>query len=219
LSPAFDPEQAMGFVLAGGRSSRMGTDKALIRFSGQTFVERAVSILRAAGLEVALAGARSALDGYGPVIHDASPDQGPLSGICAALSQTRAKWSVFLPVDMPFVPASLLHCMLRNAKLTEREVTLLSVSGFPQTFPAVLNRAVLPRLTNSLQSGARGCFRAFETAAEGPRRPMAVLPVEMLAVAGQVADPEGCRAARWLANINTPADLEGEGSLLRGRFA
>jgi molybdenum cofactor guanylyltransferase len=219
LSPAFDPKQAMGFVLAGGQSSRMGADKALVRFGGQTFVERAVSILRAAGLEVAVAGARSVLDAYVPVIHDASPDQGPLSGVCAALAQTTPEWSVFLPVDMPFVPASLLNCMLRNAIITVRGATLLSVSGFPQTFPAVLHRAVLPSLTNSLQLGSRSCYRAFATAAEALGPPMAVLPVEMLAAAGQVVHPGGSPAGRWLININTPADLEGAGSFLRGRFA
>ncbi len=219
MRPAFDPEQAMGFVLAGGESIRMGTDKALARLGGQTLVKRAVSILRAAGLEVAIAGARSDLDVDVPVIHDASPDQGPLSGVCAALAQTPAEWSVFLPVDMPFVPAPLVDCMLRNARSTGREVTLVSVSGFRQTFPAVLHRTVLPWLTNSLQAGERGCFRAFESAAEAQGRPMAVLPMEMLAVSGQVVDPEGAPTARWLANINTPADLEGAGSFLRGRFA
>ena len=219
MRPAFDPEQAMGFVLAGGRSTRMGHDKALVRFGAQTFAERAVSILRAAGLEVAVAGARSTLDGYLPIIHDAAPDQGPLGGVCTALSQFKTEWSVFLPVDMPFVPPSLLACMLGNAISTGREVTLVSVSGFRQTFPAVLHRTVLPRLTNSLQSGERGCFRAFESAAEALGRPTAVLPVEMLAVSGQVAHPEGSPTARWLVNINTPGDLEDAGSFLRGRFA
>jgi molybdopterin-guanine dinucleotide biosynthesis protein A len=219
LSPAFDPKQAMGFVLAGGQSSRMGQDKALVRLGGLTFVERAVSTLRAAGLVVAVAGTQSVLDVDVPAIHDASPDQGPLSGICTALSQTNAEWSVFLPVDMPFVPPSLLDSMLRSAMSTDREVTLVSMSGFRQTFPAVLNRAVLPSLTNSLQSGTRGCFRAFEAAAARLGGRMALLPVEMLAVAGQVADREGSPAARWLVNINTPADLEDAGSFLSGRFA
>jgi molybdopterin-guanine dinucleotide biosynthesis protein A len=197
----------------------MGTDKALVRLGEQTLVTTAVSILRAAGLEAAVAGARSVLDGGVPVVHDASPDLGPLSGICAVLSQTNAEWSVFLPVDMPLVPASLLDFMLRNAISTGREVTLLSVRGVRQTFPVVLHRAALSWLAKSLQSAERGCLRAFETAAGRLGRPMAVLPVEVLAVAGQAAHPEGLPAARWLVNINTPIDLEHAGSFLRRPFA
>jgi molybdenum cofactor guanylyltransferase len=219
LTPVFDPEVAMGFVLAGGRSSRMGRDKALVSFGDQSLVARALSILRAAGLQVGVAGTRSALDVDEPVFLDSSPDQGPLSGVCVALSQTKAEWTVFLPVDMPLMPASLLDYMLRNAIATEREVTVLSVCGFAQTFPAVLHRAALPSLMSSLQSGERGCYRAFKSAAQALGRPMAALPVETLAVSGQVTHPGGLPAARWLVNVNTPADLEHAGAFLRGRFA
>ncbi len=219
MTPAFDPEVAMGFVLAGGRSTRMGRDKALLSFGDQSLVARALSILRAAGLQVGVAGTRSALDVEAPVFLDASPDLGPLSGVCAALSQTKAEWSAFLPIDMPLVPPSLLDYMLQNAIVTEREVTVLSVCGFAQTFPAVLHRAALPSLLNSLQSGERGCYHAFKNAAQALGRPMAVLPVETLAVAGQVTHPGGLPAARWLVNVNTPADLERAGAFLRGRFA
>jgi len=60
--PGCDRDQdSAGFVLAGGLSSRMGTDKALVEFDGQPMICRAIEILRAAGLPVSIAGARSSL--------------------------------------------------------------------------------------------------------------------------------------------------------------
>ena len=83
---------AAGFVLAGGQSSRMGSDKALVEFGGRPLIAHAVGILRTAGLSVSIAGARAeiraSLESYAPVIPDAEAGRGPLGGICAALKST-----------------------------------------------------------------------------------------------------------------------------------
>ena len=108
---------AAGFVLAGGQSSRMGADKSLASFAGQPLVANALSILKAAGLPVAIAGARSGhsrseLARLAQVIPDQSPPVGPLGGVQAAFAATSAEWSLFLPVDLPLTPPSLLACLL-----------------------------------------------------------------------------------------------------------
>lgn len=134
---------AGGFVLAGGRSSRMGTDKALTDFCGRPLVVHTLDLLRRAGLPAVIAGARSDLAAYGPVLEDAEQDRGPLSGICNALRRTGFEYAVFVSVDMPLLPHSLIAFLLAHAQTTGRLVTLCSVSGFSQTFPAVLRRPYL----------------------------------------------------------------------------
>ena len=104
-----DPEpDADGFVLAGGQSSRMGRDKALLAFAGQPLVAHALDLFQEAGLPAMVAGAASpalrSLPVFASVIDDDSPGLGPLSGICAALSIISARFAVFLPVDL--APAS-----------------------------------------------------------------------------------------------------------------
>src|SRR5208282_241992 len=159
---------AIGFVLAGGQSSRMGRDKALLELAGRPLVEHALSILEGAGLAAMIAGIASpaprSLPIFSLLIEDASPGLGPLSGICAALSIMSARYAVFLPVDLPFLPPSLLVFLLRYARITGSAVTVPSVSGFAQTFPAVLDRAALPALQNELASQRYGCFSAFRAA-------------------------------------------------------
>ena len=202
---AWTPEA--GFVLAGGRSSRMGRDKALELFCGRPLIEIALETFREAGISAAIAGARSDLSGFAPVVEDAEREKGPLAGICAALSATSAERAVFLSVDLPLLPASLISCMIGHARITGRAVTLCSVNGFVQTFPAVLGRAVLSSLGRSLRSGQRGCYAAFQGAAEAIGEPISVLPVELLAQSGQAAHPSALPPAWWFLNVNSPGDL------------
>jgi len=203
-----------GFVLAGGRSSRMGRDKALELFCGRPLIEVALETLRQAGVQPAIAGARSELSGFASVVADTEPDQGPLAGVCAALGTISAEQAVFVSVDLPLLPVSLIAYMLGHSRITGRAVTLASVNGFAQTFPAVLGRAALPSLERSLHSGQRGCYAAFQAAAETLGEPVSILPVEVLAQSGQAAHPDALPSAWWFLNVNSPAELARAESVL-----
>jgi len=185
----------------------MGTDKALLPLCGKPLIAHALGILRQAGIPASIAGARSPLAAFAPVIEEATPDQGPLGGICAALASSSARWAVFLPVDLPQLPAALVVFLLNHARTTGCPVTLVSVEGIAQTFPAVLDRALLPLLQAELEAGRRGCFSAFQTAATSLAQPIADLPVESLIQSCQVAHPDALPPARWFLNVNAPADL------------
>ena len=203
-----EPEaDAAGFVLAGGRSSRMGTDKALVEFRGRPLVENALGILRAAGLTASIAGARADLRAFAPVVEDSTPDLGPLGGITAAMDSSAARWAVFLSVDLPLLPAPLVRVLLNHARISGRTVTLASVAGFAQTFPVVLDRAVLPMLQSELAAGRGGCFAGFQSAASGLGQAVSVVAAELLAQTGQVAHQGGLAAVQWFFNVNSAGDL------------
>lgn len=197
-----------GFVLAGGRSSRMGTDKALVEFAGQPLICHALAALREAGLSAAIAGARSDLRSYAPVIADAEQDLGPLSGICNALASTAAAKALFVPVDLPLLPASLIRYLAADAQITDHLVTLVSVNGFPQTFPVVVSRGAFSILKLELDAGRSGCFAALRAAAAQSGQTIRILPLEYLAQSGAVAHPGQLIPSRWFQNLNTPGDLD-----------
>lgn len=202
-------ESAVGFVLAGGESRRMGQDKALMPFCGLPLVANAVRILREARLEVRIAGALAALEEYAPVVADAERGQGPLGGICAALSACEGRPAVFLPVDMPLVPPSLIACLVGRAKVTESAITVVSGCGFAQTFPAVVDGAALNGLETEMRASRKGCFAAFQAAAAELGQAVDAVPVEYLAQAGKAAHPCGLPASLWLLNVNSPDELRG----------
>lgn len=201
------PEPLSAYVLAGGQSRRMGHDKALIPLAGRPLIAHALTTLRAAGLSPEIAGARSNLSIYAPVIPDPSPDLGPLSGICAALESSPAKFAVFLPVDLPLLPTSLIAYLIHHAKITSSAVTLPSICGVANTFPVVLDRSILPTLKSELAAARRGCMAAFHTATQTLAQPISIIPVEQLAQSGHATHPRGLPPALWFLNLNSPADL------------
>ena len=196
------------FVLAGGQSYRMGRDKALAELAGRPLIAHTLGILREAGCEPRIAGAQSRLSEFASVIPDGQPGLGPLSGICAALrSLSEGVSAVFLSVDMPLLPPSLIAYLAWDAEITGSPVTLASVNGFPQTFPAVLSRAILPQLESALKQGRGGCFAAFESAAAALGQPIRIVATESLAQAVRPVHPAGLPPTRWFANVNTTAEL------------
>jgi molybdopterin-guanine dinucleotide biosynthesis protein A len=209
----------------------MGADKALIPLAGRPLVARSVDILHQAGLTACIAGARSPLGEFAPVVEDREADQGPLGGVCSALrameegmfakkmprkGPSGMRWAVFLSVDLPLLPASLLACLLDRARITGVAATLASVNGYPQTFPAVVDRLALPALEAELKAGRGGCFAAFQVAAAKLGRPMAVCAVELLLQCGQIAHQGGLPAARWFLNVNAAGDLRRAEATLHG---
>src|SRR5687767_14914896 len=91
-------------LLAGGRSSRMGTDKALLAVSGQLLWQRQVDILRKTRPSTIYISARSAdpfADSLCTVVLDGEPDLGPLSGVAAGLQACASEYLLVLAVDLP----------------------------------------------------------------------------------------------------------------------
>lgn len=203
---ATNPEAA-GFVLAGGRSSRMGADKAFLQLHGQPLIAHALAPLRQAGLQASIAGGQPALAAFAPLIEDKHAGQGPLGGICSALAATSALRAVFVSVDSPFLPPSLISLLLHHAEITGAAVTVSSVNGFAQTFPVALHRSVAPALERELASSGGGCFAAFQAAAADLGESVAVVPVELFVQSGQLSHPHALPPAWWFLNANTPLDL------------
>lgn len=216
MSLPFSETDVEAFVLAGGQSSRMGQDKALIQLAGVPLIQHALGIFCAAGLTARIVGAGAGLSSYAPVIAD-DPQYaglGPLSGVCSALNLSISRFAVFLPVDLPLIPSSLITFLLHHAIVTEAVVTVVSVAGFVQTFPAVIDRAAIPQLQASLQSSNRKTLAAFKAAASALGRPFAALPSEILVQPGQVFHATGVPVSSWFLNVNTREDLARAGALL-----
>lgn len=210
MPAALFAHETAGFLLAGGQSSRMGSDKALVQLNGRPLIAIALEklqSLRPGVVEPQIAGDRSPLHAFAPVIADQRPGHGPLSGIHAALHASRSRWNLFLPVDMPLVPATLLEYLLQRASLTEAPVTALTLHGHLQPFPAVLDRAVLAAIEQRLAAGRLACHSAWQSIPLELGSRLDAPSVELLRTLGLCSHPRGLAPHLWLQSANTPADL------------
>jgi len=193
-----------GFVLAGGRSTRMGKDKALLRYGGRPLIEHAVGLLRAAGLDPHIVGVRPDLVEYAPVIEDLHPGCGPLGGIEAALVSSSSEWNVFLPVDLPFLPVVFLSYLIERSGITGASATIPMLAGRPEPLCAVYHRDLLGGIRESLEVGKHKVMHGIENAAE----PSEIDVFSLEAVAATHDDwPMEPPLHRWFQNLNTPTDL------------
>ena len=153
-----------GFVLAGGRSSRMGSDKALLPFQGRTLVEHVAAQVHQAFGNVTLVGdpAKYSYFSY-PVIRDIYPACGPLSGIHAALATSRAEWNVIVACDMPELTAGLLARMLERAQNGNAYAVIpVGPSGLPEPLCAAYNHRALEGIKQAIERGVRKVMDALD---------------------------------------------------------
>jgi molybdopterin-guanine dinucleotide biosynthesis protein A len=139
------------FILAGGKSSRMGTDKAFLELKGRTLLQHALETVRALTPEAIIVGERSKFASFGTVVEDVFRDRGPLGGIHAALAATATDLNLILAVDLPFLEGAFLKYLLRQAESTDALVTLPRAAGgwqplcavYRKTFAAIAERSLL----------------------------------------------------------------------------
>jgi molybdenum cofactor guanylyltransferase len=131
-----------GFVLAGGRSSRMGAgaDKVFLDFKGETLLDRALGVLAAVCDPVTIVGDPVKFTNYPLVVADAFPGCGPLGGIHAALMHSHANLNLMLAVDMPFVSSDLAAFLFTAAENNAAVVTVPRTRQGLQPLCAVYRR-------------------------------------------------------------------------------
>jgi molybdenum cofactor guanylyltransferase len=207
---------AEGFVLAGGRSTRMGQDKALLTLAGRSLLELALDKLRTLPLAAAprIAGARAEPLSPAPVVDDLHPGCGPLGGIEAALAASSRPLNVFLPVDTPLLPAQFLIWMLRRAEITGALATVPRINGWPQPLCAVYHRQLLPPIAAALMAGDYKVMPVVIAAASGAAS-TDVFDVELVASADvEILGFSPLPLYRWFHNCNTPEDMAEIGNAL-----
>jgi len=182
------------FILAGGKSTRMGTDKAFVMLDGRTLLERALELARAVTSDVRIVGDAAKFAAFGPVVEDVFRGCGPLGGIHAALRASSAELNLMLAVDVPFVSPALLQYLIERAR-GERDaaVTVARAGGGWQPLCAVYRRQFFDEAEPALRAG-RYKIDALFGATQVQR-----ISEDELESAGF--------SATMFRNLNTPAEL------------
>lgn len=178
-----------GWVLAGGRSVRLGTDKALLEVDGEPLVVRTARLVQAAAGVVTLIGRSERIHSFGfEAIDDSEPDNGPLGGILTALQFRRAERNLICACDLPFLDAVFLRLLVESACDSGADVVVpCSPDGKAQPLCAVYRSSALGGLQTSYQAGNRAVWKALKS-----------IHVQWLTTTDNL----------WTFNLNTPQDLK-----------
>lgn len=186
------------FILAGGASRRMGTDKAQLMLNGKSFVEHIAAALAKTGGEITgeitLVGKPAPDSTKLRYVPDVYPNWGALGGVHTALASSDAAWCLIVACDFPFVTAELFD-RLASLRAGSEAVAPIQSDGIPQPLCA-------------LYRTDRCLVRAEELINSGERKPVALLQsVQTRWVPfAEIDDLPG--AERFFDNINTAADYE-----------
>lgn len=110
-----DKSTISGFILAGGLSTRMGSDKALLKIAGEPLLGRMINIIRPFCHRVAVSGMKEDYQVFSTeMIADLVAGIGPISGIYSSLKISNSEWNLLVSVDVPFLNKELLDLLILN---------------------------------------------------------------------------------------------------------
>lgn len=187
-------------IMAGGKSSRMGRNKALIKIGQQTILERIIERTADLGQHQTLlvTNTPEVYADFGlDMVSDVLPDCGALGGIYTALHYSTVPYStvpytVVIACDMPFVSADVLRLMLSYR--ADYDAVVPTVGGYPQGLHAVYSQNCLPSIRQRLELGKLKVSAIYDNLRVKYLDETAIAPLDKQGLA--------------LSNINTPDDLE-----------
>lgn len=141
-------------LLAGGKSSRMGENKAFLSYEGQSFIERILENFQQADERIIVAN-DVALYQYPGVktLQDIYPNRGPLCGLYTGLKLAKNSTCLVVTVDSPFITYDL---MMYLASLSEGvDAVVPKVDGFHHPLCAVYNKSALKRIECAVEEDIR----------------------------------------------------------------
>lgn len=139
------------FVLAGGKSSRMGRDKGLVEIKGKPMISFILKKLKETGLHTSIIANKEEYQKFGvPVFEDLVQEKGPMGGLYTAFENTKAEGVFLISCDMPLIPLEALQKMVSLAK--KDEILAVAVEGRVNPlfaiYPVLLKNEVAERIAS-----------------------------------------------------------------------
>lgn len=183
-------------IIAGGKSSRMGTDKAFIELDGKLLIEHVIE--RTANLgqseTILITNKPSSYACFGlPMYSDVYPEKGSLGGIYTAIEKSAVPHTLVVACDMPFLNQALLRTMIAEIRDTI-DIVVPRVDGYPQGLHAIYSKTCLAPIKEQLMADRLKVIGFYDK--------MHVRYLDEFDY--ETLDPDGTS----FMNINTPEDLE-----------
>lgn len=155
--------QIEGFILAGGQSSRMGREKALLDIGGERLIERMAQLVESVAGGVTVVGASASVRALGlRSIADDWPGAGPLGGIATALGVSSAPWSLVVACDLPYLTKAWLQHLADRALGCDADAVCAMNARGAEPLAAMYHQRAEAAIRSALAQGTRKVTDALE---------------------------------------------------------
>ncbi len=160
-SVSINKEQITGIILAGGKSSRFGSNKALFEYKGKKLVEYSIETLKPLCGQLLLSTnepEKFTFTGL-PTVADLFPASGPVAGIHACLAQSNTEHNLVIGCDLPWLDTRLFEFILQNSH--NYQVVMPRHKGFRETMASYYHKSCTVTLEKALQEKRYKIFDAI----------------------------------------------------------
>ena len=184
-------KEVVAYVLAGGKSSRMGQDKGLLLLNGKPMVAHVLDSLKEVAEKITIVSNQAGYEQLDyEVISDEIKDIGPMGGLYTLLHHTQASKNIVVACDTPFVSAELWQILWQNSK--NNQAVVFSVQGMIQPLFGIYDQNILPKVKEMMTNQ---CYKMQKLVADVDLK---ILPLE---------DYPSLHI-KQLFNINTPQEFQ-----------
>lgn len=139
-------------ILAGGKSSRMGTDKSQLFFRGEMLVDHLIKIVSPYSDDILISGTSNKRAAHHTVIADLQIEKGPLAGIFTGLTNAKNDWVLILACDMPLFSKELMNWLVKQVDSIEHQKIAFVRSDKEHYLIGFYHRSLLPEVTQLFTS-------------------------------------------------------------------
>jgi len=177
-----------GIILAGGKSSRMGTNKALLQYRGLPFIQHIINTMKPLVDHIIIVGKpKEYSDLNFRCVDDIIPDSGPVAGIHAGLENSTTQYNLVLSCDIPLISEKILKELIDNID-ENKDVVMIESNEQPHPLIAVYQKHCKDLFDDLLTVGKNRLLSALDQ-----------LNVKTISL----SDPN----APYVTNINDPSTL------------
>lgn len=150
-----DKKDITGIILAGGKSTRMGTDKGFLLLNDKLFVQYSIDALAPLVSEIIIVSDNSEYDVFGlKRINDITKNAGPVAGICSGLEVSSTEYNLILSCDIPLITSEVLQKLIDNIDDTS-EIIQIESKGKSMPLIAIYKKDVINTFNTFLKNDER----------------------------------------------------------------
>lgn len=154
--------QLTAIILAGGKSTRMGTDKALMTFKGRSLLDNAIDICKPVCQDILISSNNPAHQtGEIPVVFDEYQNCGPMGGLYSGLKKSKTEWNFVLSVDSPFIKPEFIKKIISEIDDVDAVVPIHKKGKEPLV--AFYHKNCLPEIETRIIQGNFAIYKLFES--------------------------------------------------------